>query len=995
MDSLGVQIYDCKIIDESLEQDRAHQQMKKKQTPGEVQLSQNQKPSFINLERAHQNEIQSKILESKSENLLQNTSSKKRRPMIGRLTYENDSDVKKTSRMKNTQSSIEKERPIYPHRNLESSREGSRGSSRKSSTSGYKKSCTNAAEIIKSIKREVQQENMQNRGIHLHRGGNNVHPPRYNSNNSQESRSKEGLKGSNRQKKQNNQNLNQNRLMNIIRTSQISNMGLSDEYIVRLNKGETENKNQYNSNVKKSFQVNKVSKDLVDLSTIDDFRQSMCHVNSYQVNNLQGEMPTSMEHSKESNLKSGKTYDYSIMPSDTTPTPFSRKELRARKNGEGDSQFYLPTPNHRQETSSGYTSLEFLTPTPLSLSRQLQYKQTERLENQENINSNRQERNGGNNHHLGKNKIKEHKNADDFLNESWIEKMEQYESGEMGELEDIQINFLVKSNDITYGSNHLHDDHDRKVDLQQTGKFTQRESRSRVPLLNLPLNHNRIHSNSGSIDASFIHHNISDNGSVVSPERGEHQFSQYEFNYPSKLSKNSKYGLASSHAFSLNHTHTKSRQSRLSRRSNSSYVGQEEARDLIMSSRTSKFEIKQPLQNQDMIYRKSQSSYKISFFSMLKDLRRYNSGAKRVYLSKAIDRYVDKKEYKIKILNQCSSKEMLNSCADHIPVKQSFFSRRVSYDLKKIWRFFTDSSRHSMKFKKPHHLESQYQSLHGAVRFQTISKFDFQSFNNKVLGIGKFSNNSYNKVRRNYLYKKAGNFSFGVRINSKKVRKELSILNNRSRKVILKVTKLPFQAKNIKATFMHNEDVRLRIRENELPLGARPCLFFLNKPERHIHYFDLIRRKHANVFNPILSCETSKINCFEMKSTYSYVVSENRRLSILDLRDFTTFDELFLGFDILSVYCLGLTKCLIVPREHGFLLFYDIQMGQMVRLELQNKDSQDLFSTGGSSRSIKRYNGDMKMNLGCFVIGRMERLFLIDSKYKVLEVNLKLEEMKI
>jgi hypothetical protein len=188
----------------------------------------------------------------------------------------------------------------------------------------------------------------------------------------------------------------------------------------------------------------------------------------------------------------------------------------------------------------------------------------------------------------------------------------------------------------------------------------------------------------------------------------------------------------------------------------------------------------------------------------------------------------------------------------------------------------------------------------------------------------------------------------------------------------------------------------MRIKDNELPLGARPCLFFLNKLEKHVHYFDLTRRKHANVYSPMLGSETGKINCFETKSTYSYVVMERRRLAILDLRDFSVFDELSLGFDVLAVYCLGLTKVLVVPREHGFLLFYDIELGRMVRLDLEDRDNAgDVFSTGGSSRSINQFNAEVKMNLGCFVIGRMERLFLIDSRYKVLEVNLKLEEMKI
>ena len=169
---------------------------------------------------------------------------------------------------------------------------------------------------------------------------------------------------------------------------------------------------------------------------------------------------------------------------------------------------------------------------------------------------------------------------------------------------------------------------------------------------------------------------------------------------------------------------------------------------------------------------------------------------------------------------------------------------------------------------------------------------------------------------------------------------------------------------------MFNEDVRLRIKDDESPLDARPCLFFLNKQERHVHYFDLVRRKHANVYSPFFQFESTKINCFEIKSTYSYVVTENRRLTVIDTRDFSTFDELNLGCDILQVFCLGMERVLVVPREHGFLLIYNIEKGRVLRLDLNDRESSDVLSTGGSSTSANRYSEDMTMNLGCFMTGK-------------------------
>lgn len=90
---------------------------------------------------------------------------------------------------------------------------------------------------------------------------------------------------------------------------------------------------------------------------------------------------------------------------------------------------------------------------------------------------------------------------------------------------------------------------------------------------------------------------------------------------------------------------------------------------------------------------------------------------------------------------------------------------------------------------------------------------------------------------------------------------------------------------------------------------------------------------------------------------------------MLDTRDFSTFDELNLGCDILQVFCLGLDRVLVVPREHGFLIFYNIEKGRVLRLELEDSENMDVFSTGGSSSSVNRFADDMSMNVGCFVVG--------------------------
>lgn len=102
------------------------------------------------------------MLETKSENLLQNMSSKKRKPMMGRLTYENDSDVKRTSRgLGNT---LESELNIKignleeEDSELEKTKKKSVESITNLNSKQYssKKKSVNAEDIIRNIKKEVE-----------------------------------------------------------------------------------------------------------------------------------------------------------------------------------------------------------------------------------------------------------------------------------------------------------------------------------------------------------------------------------------------------------------------------------------------------------------------------------------------------------------------------------------------------------------------------------------------------------------------------------------------------------------------------------------------------------------------------------------------------------------------------------------------------------------------------------------------------------------------
>ena len=78
----------------------------------------------------------------------------------------------------------------------------------------------------------------------------------------------------------------------------------------------------------------------------------------------------------------------------------------------------------------------------------------------------------------------------------------------------------------------------------------------------------------------------------------------------------------------------------------SSCTVHEEAKDLLAGARTSKFELKKPLMNQDTVYQKSSTAHKVSFFFMIKEIKKYTSGANRVFLNKIIDRFQDKKDFK-------------------------------------------------------------------------------------------------------------------------------------------------------------------------------------------------------------------------------------------------------------------------------------------------------------------------------------------------------------
>lgn len=335
----------------------------------------------------------------------------------------------------------------------------------------------------------------------------------------------------------------------------------------------------------------------------------------------------------------------------------------------------------------------------------------------------------------------------------------------------------------------------------------------------------------------------------------------------------------------------------------------------------------------------SNSIFKVSFYSLLKELSRSSDLRTKKKLKNISDNYTEKNEYKEKVIDFFNQSGLLNNNIE----KKSERQERIN-----IFQFF------------PECLEDE-------------KNFGFFQKREK-------SKNS-KKIREK-------NLSWKTKKMKNRCRTKFTVIDPRTRKVLLGVDSLPLNAKKVNPTIQKMEDIRSRLKQNELKEALRPCLFFLNGQGKHLHFFDLMRRKHANVHSPIMKTPGRTIDDYYIKGNSIFVKVAGNSLTFFKISEFSKMNSETFGGEILAVSSLGDEKVMVLTKNKDFIEFYDVK--EKVKYKI-------LVELGGEkSGSLKGIQVDGEVeNVGFLKLMPDNRVFVLRNDFVIFEMNLRLEMIKM
>lgn len=273
------------------------------------------------------------------------------------------------------------------------------------------------------------------------------------------------------------------------------------------------------------------------------------------------------------------------------------------------------------------------------------------------------------------------------------------------------------------------------------------------------------------------------------------------------------------------------------------------------------------------------SLYKISFLSFLKQLMKAKNIFVNFELEIAVQHYSEKTEFKESLMKFFYSKEIMNS---------------VIYKSSINWR--------------------------------NCEEFWLKNYasNLKIDRLSRFKSP----------VKRIQSYSWMTQIDQSRGKTIFTMMNNRTRKLLVSTNNLPLNAKKINATFTRNKDIKRKNRYCKNPFDVRPCVFFLNGQAKHLHYYDLVKRKHANVYTPDFSLEGNLKSQFEAFSGFieNYkvygnhcVVSSGRNMVLVRLGNFEEVRKVECQSRILSVFFMDDLKVMVVPEVGKKVEFFDFE----------------------------------------------------------------------
>lgn len=342
--------------------------------------------------------------------------------------------------------------------------------------------------------------------------------------------------------------------------------------------------------------------------------------------------------------------------------------------------------------------------------------------------------------------------------------------------------------------------------------------------------------------------------------------------------------------------------------------------------------IREPVEECREVIFASNSIFKVSFYSLLKELGRTAEPKTKKKILQILRNYSEKAEYKEKVIDFFEENNLFN---------------------KDIYKKNSRSENEKLD----------------------ISTY-FQNSNPEEFGIFKQKNDQKLKL----------NFAWKTKRLKNRCRTRFSIIESRSRKVLLGVDSLPMNAKKVKPTIQKLKDTRSRIQKNDSEEDLKPCLFFLNGQGKHLHYFDLVRRKHANVHSPILSAPGKTIDDYYIEAEHIFVKAGKRCLTFFKISEFSSVKTELFDEDILSVSSIGNEKVMVLTKNKDYVQFYDFKekakFKVVCNLDLEKNESENFLSS-------------VVENIGFVKLMPDNRVFIFRSDYVIFEMNLRLEMIKM
>ena len=179
---------------------------------------------------------------------------------------------------------------------------------------------------------------------------------------------------------------------------------------------------------------------------------------------------------------------------------------------------------------------------------------------------------------------------------------------------------------------------------------------------------------------------------------------------------------------------------------------------------------------------------------------------------------------------------------------------------------------------------------------------------------------------------KTKNGLYTTMIVSKAKKSVYSILDNRSRKMILSVKNFPKMiikatTKCIKKRHMYRSPTKYSSHLIKSPNEDCPCLFFLNTRSQFLHYYDVYNRRHMNVFTVKDGSDSiATIRDYKIDRELVYILSE-LNIEVKRLDNYSTLWKINVIDSMLCLFIIGRGKLLLVPEFGNLLEVYDVETG--------------------------------------------------------------------